>query len=310
MKNNALQKWFLLILLSLIWGSSFILIKKGLTGFGFIEAATIRLMSAGLVALPFGLFHFRKIPVNRLPLVVVTSLLSMVIPAYLFCISQQHIQSSVAGILNALTPTFTFLFSLFFFKSKYYFLQVVGLVLGLVSSVFLVFAGAGSALSFNTYGLLIIGATVCYGLNINFVKTYLAEVPSLSLSAVSVTFAGIIVFFLVFVPQHTAYEGLGKQIAPLMALITLGVLGTAVAQLLQNKLISISSSLFASSSTYIIPVVAILWGLADNEAFSVSHLVSMAGILAAIVLIRMDKNPLEHFKMPLFLRKIKGRVIS
>jgi len=310
MKNNALLKWFLLILLSLIWGSSFILIKKGLTGFGFIEAATIRLMSAGLVALPFGLYHFRKIPRQKLPLVLVVSLLSMVIPAYLFCISQQNIQSSVAGILNALTPSFTFLFSMFFFKSKYYFLQVIGLVLGLVSSVFLVFAGSASSLSFNIYGLLIIGATVCYGLNINFVKTYLADVPSFSLSAVSVSFAGIIVFFLVFLPGQEAYQNISDQTVPFLALITLGVLGTALAQLLQNKIISISSSLFASTSTYIIPIVAILWGVVDNEAFSVRHLISMAGILTAIIFIRMDKNPFGHVKIPLFLRKIKARVIS
>ena len=284
--NSSLAKWFYLLALSLIWGSSFILIKKGLTGFGYFEAATIRLVSAGLVFLPFGLLNFSKIPRDKIVFVGLAALLGMVLPAYFFCLAQQHVQSSVAGILNALTPVFTFVFAILLFRTSYKIKQVAGLLLGLICAVLLAMDDPTTTIRFNLYAGLIVLATAFYGLNINLIKNRLAEIPAIALSTVAVSVAGLLAFLLVMLPNLEKYTVAEHQWTPLLALLALGVFGTALAQLLHYQLISQSSALFASSPTYIIPIVAVCWGLLDGEPFHLLHALSVAGILAAVVMIR------------------------
>ncbi len=284
--NQSLTKWVYLLALSLIWGSSFILIKKGLTGFGYFEAATIRLMSAGLAFLPFGLSNFSKIPREKYGYVLLTACLGMFIPAFLFCLAQVKVQSSVAAMLNGLTPVFTFVFSIFIFKIGYKINQVFGLLLGLVCAILLAIERSNSAITFNWHAGLIILAALCYGFNINLIKQRLSHIPAVVLSTVTVSIAGLLAFFLAFLPNLGSYHPVQIEWMPLLALMTLGVLGTAIAQMIQYKLIKETSALFASSTTYIIPVVAVFWGILDGEQFQLIHAISIAGILAAVVLIR------------------------
>jgi drug/metabolite transporter (DMT)-like permease len=285
-KNPAIAKWVYLILLSLIWGSSFILIKKGLTGFGYFEAATIRLMSAGLAFLPFGMRNFGKIPRDKYGYVLLTASLGMFVPAFLFCLAQVKVQSSVAAMLNGLTPVFTFVFSIFIFRISYQFNQILGLVLGLFCAVMLAVERSSTAISFNWHAGLIMVAAACYGFNINLIKQRLSHIPSVVLSTVTVSIAGLLAFFLAFLPNLGNYHPSQIQWMPLLALMTLGVFGTAIAQMIQYKLIKETSALFASSTTYLIPVVAVCWGILDGEQFQLIHALSIAGILAAVVLIR------------------------
>ena len=285
-KQPAITKWIYLMALSLIWGSSFILIKKGLTGFGYFEAATIRLMSAGLAFLPFGLGNFGKIPREKYGYVVLTALLGMFIPAFLFCLAQMKVQSSVAAMLNGLTPVFTFVFSVFLFQIRYKATQIVGLLLGLLCAVMLAIERSSTAITFNWHAGLILLATLCYGFNINLIKQRLSHIPAVVLSTVTVSIAGLLAFFLAFLPNLANYHPATIQWLPLLALMTLGICGTAIAQLIQYKLIRETSALFASSTTYIIPVVAVFWGILDGESFHLIHGISIAGILAAVVLIR------------------------
>lgn len=288
--NASFQKWFFLVVLSLIWGSSYILIKIGLTGYGYLEGATIRLVAAGIVFLPLGLYYFTKIPLKKFPLVVLSSLLSMFLPAYLLSLSQQHVQSSVTGILIAMTPSFTFLVSVFFFKKSYSAIQFAGLALGLLCCVVLsVVSSGGLGANLNIYVFLIITATLCYGLNINLVKHYLADVPSLGLSAVSVSINGILAFIFVYMPRYDQVQFVESNAIALIALLGLGIFGTALAQLINNKLITLSSPLFASAITYTIPVIAILWGLLDEEPLTMLHFVVIMGILASVYMIRKEK---------------------
>lgn len=284
--NASLLKWFYLLLLSLIWGSSFILIKKGLTGFGYFEAATIRLMSAGLVFLPFGIGNFKKIPREKLGFVALTALLGMFLPAYLFCMAQVKVQSAVAAMLNGLTPVLTFVFSILIFKIRYKTNQILGLLLGLVCAILLAVERSNSAITFNLHAGLIIIATLFYGYNINMIKQRLSDIPAFVMSTVTVSFAGLLAFLLAFLPNLSNYHPSQIQWMPLVALMTLGIFGTAIAQLFQYKLIKETSALFASSTTYIIPVVAVCWGMLDGEQFHLIHALSIAGILAAVVLIR------------------------
>lgn len=289
LNKSSIEKWLYLAVLSLVWGSSFILIKKGLTGFGFIEAATIRLMSAGLVFCPWGFYLLRSIPLKKLLFVFLASLLGMFVPSYLFCISQLHIASSVAGMLNALTPLCTFLVAIFMFKKSFSALQVTGLVVGFIASALLMINTSGTAFSLNPYALFIVLATIGYGFHINFIKNYLADVAPLSIASVSVTMAGLLAFLCVYLPNYEKYYFTEQNFGALICLIILGVAGTAFAQYLHTKLISVSSSLFASTSTYIIPIVAVFWGLYDGEQLTLVHVVSMLGVLVAITLIRRDK---------------------
>ncbi len=286
MKNPAILKWAYLLLLSLIWGSSFILIKKGLTGFGYFEAATIRLMSAGLIFLPFGIGNFKKIPRDQYGFIVLTALLGMFIPAFLFCMAQVKVQSAVAAMLNGMTPVFTFVFSIFIFKIAYKINQVAGLLLGLVCAILLAVERSNAEITFNWHAGFIILATLCYGYNINLVKQRLSHIPAFILSTVTVSIAGLLAFFLAFLPNLSHYHPSQIQWLPLISLVTLGIFGTAIAQLVQYKLIKNTSALFVSSTTYIIPVVAVGWGMLDGEQFHLMHAVSIAGILAAVVLIR------------------------
>ncbi|QHV93662.1 DMT family transporter [Spirosoma endbachense] len=289
--QSPARKWAYFLALSIIWGSSYILLKKGLESFSYIAAATIRLGSAGLVFLPLGLAFFRKIPSGKWPLVVLSGLLSSLIPSYLFSLSQEHLQSSTAGILLAITPSFTFLSSLFFVRKTYSSLQILGLFLGLFCSVTLsLLSSTGLNLSINGYVFLIVIATLCYGININLVKQYLADVPPLHLSTVSVTLNGLLAFLFVYLPNQTLFQFTPDTISSYLALVTLGVVGTALAQVLHVKLIYSSSPLFASAITYLIPVVAIFWGILDNESFTVNHFIACLGILASVYLIRQEAN--------------------
>jgi drug/metabolite transporter (DMT)-like permease len=288
----SLRRWVYLIVLTVIWGSSYILIKVGLHSYGYVESATIRLMTAGLAFLPLGLRCFRKIPFRKTPLILLSGLLAMFIPSYLFSLSQQHIQSSVAGILVAMTPAFTLVFSVFFFRKTYSIFQVAGLALGLLCCITLSIISSGSVtFSMNVYVFLIVVATMCYGLNINLVKQYLSDVPPLYLSALAVSLNGLLAFVLVFIPNYAQFEFTGNKLPSLAALLGLGIFGTALAQLLHNKLIAVSSPLFASTMTYLIPVVAVFWGVFDREPLIALHFIAIAGILVSVYMIRKEKKP-------------------
>jgi drug/metabolite transporter (DMT)-like permease len=210
----------------------------------------------------------------------------MFLPAYLFCMAQVKVQSAVAAMLNGLTPVFTFVFSILIFKIAYKANQIIGLLLGLVCAILLAVERSNSAITFNLHAGLIILATLFYGYNINMIKQRLSDIPAFVMSTVTVSFAGLLAFFVAFLPNLSNYHPSQIQWMPLVALMTLGIFGTAIAQLFQYKLIKETSALFASSTTYIIPVVAVCWGMVDGEQFHLIHALSVAGILAAVVLIR------------------------
>jgi drug/metabolite transporter (DMT)-like permease len=279
-------KWILLVTLSCIWGSSFILIKKGLEHFSYLHAASIRLCSAGMILLPFALTQIKLIPSKKRKFVAFSGLLAMFIPAYLFCFAQQYVNSSLAGIMNALTPTFTFLISLLLFKTRYATLQFFGLVIGLIGSIYLTLITKGNALTFNPYAWMIVVATFCYGLNINIVKHYLHGVKPWAVSTCSVAFAGICAGIFVLIPTAKSFSIQSDSIYSFLALVLLGLLGTATAIILHNELIKISSAIFASANTYLIPIVAIAWGLLDSEVITLYHLIGVAIIMIAIICIR------------------------
>ena len=265
MKSQQL-KWVILVALALIWGSSFILIKKGLTGLNPFQLGSLRIIFCAVFLLIVGFKSLASIPLHQWKYVALTSLFGTFVPAYLFAIAETKVSSSVCSILNSLTPLNTLLLGSIVFGLNFRRSQFLGVLIGLIGTVVLIFSGNNQAGSENYYyAFLVLIATICYATNVNLIKKYLSDVKPLSITTgnfvVMLVPAIIILFFTDF---GTTMRLPATQHAMLFVMI-LGIVGTGVANVIFYKLIQISSPVFASSVTYLIPIVACLWGLLDNE---------------------------------------------
>lgn len=286
-KSKRFLTYLFYIILVLIWGSSFILMKRGLDFYSPLQVASIRQVSATIVLLGFAVFHIRKIPLNKLSYVALVAMLMMVIPASLFCFAEVGISSAIAGILNALTPAFTLITGTFFFKQSTNRMQLVGLVLGFIGVVFLILINASGELSFNHFSLFAVAACISVGFSINIIRESLADVNPLHIATVSVLFAGIVsLIYLSISGNFNILMFTVQNKNSLLASTTLGVLGTAIAQLLYNQVIRKTSAVFASSVTYVIPVVAVFWGVLDGESLLIWHYVGMSCVIIGVIVMR------------------------
>ena len=283
-RNPTVLSWMLLILLGLIWGSSFILIKRGLTAFSAAEVGALRIASASVFLMPVALPALRTLSRRHLKLLAFIGLFGSLGPAFLFAFAQTQLSSSVTGILNAVTPLNVLLLGAAFFGRSITRPELVGLGAGLVGTVILMLAGSSGSLDgINYYALLIIAATICYGFNTNIIKNYLGDLKPTVITAVSLLLAGpAAVFYLLSVPGFAEKAVSGAARWPLLAMVLLGVVGTALALIMFNKLVQIRTAVFASSVTYLVPMVAIAWGVLDGESLSGWHLVGMAAILGGV----------------------------
>jgi drug/metabolite transporter (DMT)-like permease len=278
----------ILLFLGFIWGSSFILMKKSLLLFTDLELGAIRIFSAGLVLLPFAIKRINTINRKQLFYIALSGLLGSGIPAFLFTIAQKHITSTEASIYNSLTPLFTLIVAVFWFKTKVYRLNIVGVLIGLAGSIFLITqrsTGVVGASDHPEFGLLLVLATIMYGFNTNHVKNNLKEVDGLTIT--SIAFMVMIIPVLPFFFHHGFIE---KVHSPLFAIsilyaLILSIVGTAFALIIWNKLIKNITAIYASSVTYIIPIFAFGWGLMDGEIFNINHLIAIFCIFTGIYLV-------------------------
>ena len=285
--------WVRLIFLSIIWGSSFILMKKGLfsadgtTLYSGMQVATIRLFTAFIVLMPIGLYQWRKTSKKDLGWIIFAGILGNGIPAFLFAFAQTRIESSLTGILNSLTPFFTLLLGWFLFRIAVGKRAIIGVVLGLVGAIYLIAMRPGNTSGDLWYASLIVVATMCYGANVNLIKSRLPHLSSLQITSISFLLTGSLSFFYLLFSgtfsvalQSEAFRyGFGY-------ISILGIVGTALALLVFNDLIKVTTAVFASSVTYLIPVVAILWGLTDGEQMLWTQWLATALILSGIKIIR------------------------
>ena len=259
-------KWLYLILLSLIWGSSFILIKRGLVGLTAIQVGSLRIIFAALFLLLIGFSSLKKISRHQWKFIAITSVFGTFIPAFFFAIAETQVDSSIVAILNSLTPLNTLILGIIAFGIQFQKRQVLGVFVGLVGCLLLVFNGASNGSGQNYYYLtLVVIASLCYAVNVNLIKKYLSDLNSLSITtgnfAILLLPALIILGFSDF-SQKINFEVTQHSI---LFVMILGVLGTGIANVLFFKLIQMSSPVFATSVTYVIPIVAFFWGLLDNE---------------------------------------------
>ncbi|MCF6352750.1 MAG: DMT family transporter [Cyclobacteriaceae bacterium] len=277
--------WVLLIILTLIWGTSFILIKRSLESFSAAEVGALRMFTAGLVLLPIAFRNYKKVEGKNWGLLFIVGFFGSFIPAFLFAKAETNLDSSLAGVLNALTPIFVLIVGALVFSQRFSKSQIIGIIIGFLGTIFLVFAGSsGSLSSINLYGLFVVLATICYGFNANIIKFRVTGLNALTITSISLGMVTPIAFaYLVFftnVTQQVLHEPEAR--ISFLYVSILGVISTAVAMGLFNKLIQITTPIFTSSVTYLIPFVAVIWGLWDGEVLLSGHFIGMFGILIGV----------------------------
>lgn len=285
--NRNFQAIGLLITLSLIWGTSFILIKQGLKVFAPDEVAALRVTAACLFLLPVALVRLKELKKDDYFRLFVSGMMGIFIPAFLFAYAQTQLTSSVAGILNTLSPLWTMIIGALFFGQRFKGFAIIGILIGFGGTVLLALSRSGGAITgINSYALLIVLACAFYGSNLNWVKFKVLDLNSLTITSVSVMLIGplamIYLFgFSDFPSKINTLEGAWKACG---FVILLGCMSTAIATFLFNKLVKISTPLFASSVTYLMPIVAVMWGVLDGETLIAGHFIGMACILGGVYL--------------------------
>ena len=289
--------WALLGVLSLIWGTSFILMKKGLVVFSALELGACRVSVAALLLLPFAVGEARRIEPGRVKWLALSGTVGTLIPAFLFAYAETRLASGLAGVLNALTAVFALLLGAWLFGQRLTGARVLGIALGLAGTVVLMLlGGSGEATgprgTGNTwYGLYIVAATLGYGLSVNVIKHRLHGLRPVAVTSLLLGIIGgpALTFLLLgtgFVHKLAVVPGAWAAFGYIALLATMS---TAVATLLFNMLIQRSTTLFASSSTYLIPLVALGWGALDGEAFNLWHGLGMVIILVGVWVIHRAK---------------------
>lgn len=267
MDKTKFTNWLIFILLSIIWGSSFILMKASSTMLNGWQIASIRIFSAGLVFLPPALVHLSKIPKTKIVYLILSAVLGNLLPAFLFAIAiDKKVDSSLAGILNSLTPLLVILIGILFFKSSVSVKKLVGVLIGFAGLLILSLSKGGITGTNFWFAFLILLATFCYGLNVNIVSHFLKELDPLKMATVSLSFMIIPTLLIVWQQEVISLFIDDKNSRwPIAAAVLLGVFGSAIATAFFYALIKRAGGLFASLVTYGIPLVAILWGVWDKE---------------------------------------------
>jgi drug/metabolite transporter (DMT)-like permease len=277
----------LLILLALIWGTSFILMKRGLAVFSAGELGSIRVTAACLFLLPVALSKLKELKPTHYLKLFASGMMGIFFPAFLFALAQTKLESSVTGIMNSLTPICTLTIGVVFFHQQFRRQSIIGIVIGLVGSVILILANAdGKVGGVNLFALFVILACLFYATNLNYIKYKITDLTAITITSVSLLLVGplpvIYLFGFTEVTEKLArHEGAWPALG---YILLLGFMSTSLATILFNKLVKISSPLYTSSVTYLIPVVAVLWGLVDNERLFPGHFAGMALIIGGVYL--------------------------
>jgi drug/metabolite transporter (DMT)-like permease len=291
--NNKAVNWLILIVLALIWGSSFILMKRGMEVFSSDEVAALRILIAFLFLSPLMIRHVKPVFLKHWKGFVGMGVLGNFIPAFLFTKAETGISSSLTGMLNSLTPLFTLLLGVIFFKAKTKWINALGIVIGFVGAIGLLMTGKSEDMNNNLlFGLYVVLATICYALSVNIIKRHLNEVNSITATVWALLFIGpVAAVYLFGFTDFTADIALNPKAMEALAYIgVLAIFGTAISVIIFNVLIRNTNALFASSVTYLIPVVAMGWGLFEKESLELAHLLWIIIILMGVFLVNKKES--------------------
>jgi drug/metabolite transporter (DMT)-like permease len=285
MERQNFTNWLLFLLLSLVWGSSFILMKTSAEHLNGLQIGSVRIFAAGVAFLPFAVLYVSRIPLRKMGIVILTGLLGNFFPALLFASAiKENGESSLASILNSLTPLFVIVVGLLFFKSKVQRKKMVGVFLGFGGLVLLNLLRGPVSPEDNGVVLILI-ATIFYGINVNLVSYFLKGIDGLKIASVSLAIMAIPSALIMW--QQNVFtiarfdEGARWSIA---VACLLGVVGSAIATAVYYILIQRAGGLFASLVTYAIPIVAMMWGLLANEHITSLEIACLGIILSGVYL--------------------------
>jgi drug/metabolite transporter (DMT)-like permease len=293
--SNSL-KWILFILLCLIWGSSFVLMKLGMfapDGSAVLSAwqvAALRIFTSGLVLLPFAIKAWRRITPALRGIILVSGWLGSFIPAILFCLAESRIDSALAGTLNAVTPLSTLLIGWLIYRVPVAKSKLWGILIGLAGCILLFMQKAFDSVHHPGWAGLVLLATICYGWNVHLVKQKLSGISAIDIATLA--FSGMIPFSLLLLVVSSYFRL--PLLEPMYARATiaasiLGIIGTAVASVIFYRIVKLSGALFASLVTYGIPFVAIGWGLVYGEKINITQVIALAIILGGVYLTNKER---------------------
>lgn len=287
----------ILILLSITWGASFILIKKGLLAFTPMQVASLRIGIAGLAFLPIFLFNFKQIDWSKLQPLLIVGFAGSAIPALLFSLAQTQVSSSVAGVLNSMTPIFVLIQGVLFYGLILTRNKLLGVILGFSGASLLIVGPAYFLPAVEEviqvedknewYALLLILATYCYALSGNTIQKHFQKVSAVNLSAAAYCLvAPVGILYLLFSDFISILQTHPDAMTSLGAIVFLSLIGTVAASVLFFKLIQMTSALFASTVAFLIPIVAIIFGFIDGERVTIYHFLGMGMILFGVYITR------------------------
>lgn len=286
--NADKEKWILLVVLSLIWGSSFILIKKSLDHFTPFQVGALRVLIAGIILMPIAISKYKLFPKKHIKWLVLAAFTGSFIPMFLFPIAEKEITSSIAGIINSMMPIFVIIVGALVWKFETTKQQMIGVFISFTGVCLLAFGG-GEGTAFKIIPiLLLLLATLCYAVSTTTVKSKLMEVSSTVLSA-------FVFSFVLFIPSLLALSLTGffstfsfsqDNMTGLMFVSLLSVFGTGLAMMMNYRLLKVSTPLFASTVTLLMPIVAIAWGILDGERLTVLQFIGATIIIAGLIFLR------------------------
>ncbi|MCT4639637.1 MAG: DMT family transporter [Bacteroidales bacterium] len=290
--NKKSWQWIVLLALAFIWGSSFILMKKGLRSFDYMQVAALRVFFSFIILSPVFLKNIRKVNRKNVVHLIISGYAGVFFPAFLFTKAQTNISSSLAGMINSLAPFFALIIGILLYRNKPKVVQYIGIGLGLVGAVGLLSNGniLESINNINGYALYVVVATLGYGINANEVKFKLKGLTGVEVTSLSFMMIGIPAGIYLLMSDYSAVVATPDWPINLMFIFILALFGSVISLFFFNELIQKTSALFATSVTYIIPFFAILWGVFDGETITVIQILSISLALVGVWLVNKRKK--------------------
>ncbi|MBU2705366.1 DMT family transporter [Zooshikella marina] len=286
----------LLILLSLIWGSTYILIKQGLTAFNALDVGLLRTFFSGFFFIPLYFWlrpALRHLSLNDWKCLALTGFFGSVFPTLLFAVGQQVVPSALVGMLNTLQPVFVLVIAFFAFNQRFSRSELLGTGLGCIGATVLVLSSADlTNITHHLFycGVVLLGM-ISYGIASNLIRHRLKHISAVRLTAISISIWSIPAFIGIVLRYSLGQVSTSSHtVAALLAIAVLALLGTCVAISLYSRLIIRYGLIFAVSITYFIPIVAIMWGVLDGEAIFFLHFIGLVLVLGALYLINYRRQ--------------------
>lgn len=284
--NNRAWQWIVLVALAFIWGSSFILMKRGLVSFSNYQVAELRIFISFLFFIPFIIKHFKALKRRHIKSLLIAGFIGNAIPALLFTTAQTQISSSLAGILNSTTPIFTMLVGVLLYKTKSKLINTIGLIIALIGASGLIVKDFDTVINgTNWFALLAVLATLCYGINVNEVKANLKDMNGVAISALSFMFVGPVAGIMFALSDFEPVFASEVWKISLLYISLLAMFSSFIAVTFMNILIKYTTPVFVASVTYIIPIFAIIWGLFDGEILTIRDFIWIVVVIFGVYLV-------------------------